>query len=186
MLLAIFSAILVSTDFKILKFGVFGKLYFVIMAPEINQSKKESLEHLIEDFRLKYYSKYYHEATNNKELKVIKIDDDSILLNASGVSQYLKRGMKFKIYKIDSLEIPESQETIEVPSMELGMGEVEHVAEKYAKLNVKWKKYKPNTSIDEAKLVAVVYIDDDTIHSDADDLRQVYDVLKRIYISKWG
>jgi hypothetical protein len=186
--------VLISSDFKILKFGFLNKLYLFMEVPEIAQQKKRSFEDLLNLLKRNYFSKKYYEDTDNLQLKILKrIIDSKFCVNSTAVYESLKRGLKFNVILKEEDKINGS--TIEYDSVALGLAEVEHVA-KLSHFNVvKWndvKKYteeiknlrKGNLS-DNIRAYMEVVLEEEFQESSVEDLERACNSLEEIYTKYW-
>lgn len=171
--------VVLSSDFKILKIGVLKNVYFWIETPEIINQKKKTFEEILDNFKINYFSRKYFDETNNKKLKVIKIEDGYILIDSREVFQKLKNGLRFNLLKEETIDT--DNQIVKTFSDPIGSGIIIFVSD-ISRLKTEWGK---NLELHQNPVYAIINIDEDIKESNLDELQKAYESLKNVYFNKW-
>ena len=186
--------VIVASDFQILKIG-YGKLYFWIQAPEIQQKEKETISGIAENLRIAYYSKEYyetHEKPNNKGIKLVKLEDNIAYLDSDKVFKDIRKGLEFYLRKRETFK--HGRKKFETFSDPIAIGTVDEVSS-LTKIKLKWLdnieknrdiiKGIKSGNLEGLNIYAFIKIEEEIKESERDKLEIAYDLIKDVMLSKY-
>lgn len=120
--------VIMLSDFKLLKFGFAKSIYFWLEYPDEKLTKIQTIDEISNILKYNHNVVKYKEETNNSEIKVITIKDNSLILNTRNVFENIKNGFKFILFFKDQLEITGDDITL-VPTQDIAVVEIIHTGE---------------------------------------------------------
>lgn len=71
----------------------------VIIDSGMNNRNKTAADQLLSALKINISARRYSEKFSDTEMKVVRFQNNKLYVNSSGKSEYLKEGMKFRIYR---------------------------------------------------------------------------------------
>ncbi|MCF2166068.1 hypothetical protein [Halobacterium salinarum] len=154
----------------------------------IQERNRTSVASLLEDLNSNIQTKKYIESFEDTGMKVVRFENDELWVNSEGRSTYLKRNMKFRIYRE---KIETSNESAEPVDDHLGVASVIRASKRTTKMKMeRWTTSLEDEEVQEIRggegglkgkrVFADVYVSEGVAEASLEELEEAYQQLKPI------
>jgi len=158
----------------------------VLIESGIRNRDMTAADQLLNNLKINISSRKYLERFEDTEMKVVRFENNDLYVNSSGKEGYLKRGMRFRVYR-DTVQL--SDDTAEEVTEFLGIASVELASKGTTKMTMKrWAVDFDSEEVEEIrnnelkgkKLYADILIPESVAETPIEELEQAYEQLKPI------